>query len=84
MGATHFCPGTHLCGEGAAEICDNGNPETSPFLAASGDNNNWPAGWGALVNQQTIHRGAGTYYLKPSYHLSVPIFSQQRFDTFLK
>lgn len=82
MGATHFCPGTHLCGEGAADICDTGNPETSPFLVASGDDNNWPLGWGALVNQQTLHRGAGTYkysnVAERTMYLSLDLFNSQQ------
>eukprot|EP00934_Nitzschia_sp_Nitz4_P007669 Nitzschia sp. Nitz4//scaffold35_size145790//137213//140048//NITZ4_003060-RA/size145790-augustus-gene-0.127-mRNA-1//1//CDS//3329549214//7659//frame0 len=53
MGATHICPGTHLCGEGATDNCPEYN------LAMSGPNDNWPTGWGALVNQQTIHKGMG-------------------------
>ena len=52
MGATDICPGTHLCASGALLFC-----EESGF-AVSGKRDNWPAGWGALVNQQTSHRGA--------------------------
>ena len=52
MGATRICPGTHMCATGAFEFCaENG-------VQASGPQNNWPAGWGALVNQQTLHMGA--------------------------
>lgn len=53
MGATHVCPGSHLCSEGADVHCPLHN------LAMSGDDDNWPTGWGALVNQQTTHKGMG-------------------------
>ena len=53
MGATHVCPGSHLCSEGADENCPEHN------LAMSGDEDIWPTGWGALVNQQTTHKGMG-------------------------
>lgn len=53
MGATHVCPGSHLCSEGADENCFEHN------LAMSGDDDLWPTGWGALVNQQTTHKGMG-------------------------
>ncbi|KAL7569915.1 hypothetical protein ACA910_008578 [Epithemia clementina (nom. ined.)] len=52
MGATFICPGTHQCYAGGDEFCE----ETA--VQASGPRNNWPAGWGALVNQQTLHKGA--------------------------
>ena len=52
MGATYICPGTHMCYSGGEEFCD----ETA--VQASGPDNNWPVGWGALVNQQTLHKGA--------------------------
>jgi hypothetical protein len=53
MGATDICPGTQMCGDGgsAETICDKYS------FPASGNNNKWPKGWGALVNQQTTHRG---------------------------
>jgi hypothetical protein len=53
MGATDICPGTQMCGDGgsAEDICDRLS------VPASGTNNKWPKGWGALVNQQTTHRG---------------------------
>lgn len=55
MGATHVCPGTHLCSEGAEDASlDYG-------FSLSGDQDNWPAGWGALVNQQTVHKGMGHF-----------------------
>ncbi len=53
MGATHVCPGSHLCSEGTETHCARHN------LAMSGDDDNWPTGWGALVNQQTTHKGMG-------------------------
>jgi len=53
MGATHICPGTHLCSEGCEHHCPENN------LAMSGDNDNWQTGWGALINQQTTHKGMG-------------------------
>eukprot|EP00934_Nitzschia_sp_Nitz4_P001997 Nitzschia sp. Nitz4//scaffold21_size171442//47219//50125//NITZ4_002153-RA/size171442-processed-gene-0.112-mRNA-1//1//CDS//3329542387//1997//frame0 len=51
MGATHVCPGTHLCSDGFEDFCPRNN------VALSGEDDNWPMGWGALVNQQTIHKG---------------------------
>jgi hypothetical protein len=54
MGATHVCPGSHLCSEGCEEICPKHN------LPLSGiDGGVWKQGWGALVNQQTTHKGMG-------------------------
>lgn len=53
MGATHVCPGTHLCSSGCEEHCKDHN------LAMSGDDV-WPQGWGALINQQTTHKGKQT------------------------
>jgi hypothetical protein len=53
MGATHVCPGTHLCQDGATSQCPDYN------LAMSGEDDKWPKGWGALVNQQTTHKGMG-------------------------
>mmetsp|Transcript_23994 Transcript_23994/g.66489 ORF Transcript_23994/g.66489 Transcript_23994/m.66489 type:complete len:848 (-) Transcript_23994:674-3217(-) len=54
MGATHVCPGTHQCSE-ADEICNEYGA-----LAVSGDDGGfWKMGHGALVNQQTYHRGMG-------------------------
>jgi hypothetical protein len=53
MGATHVCPGSHMCSEGCEEYCPDHN------LAMSGENNLWPQGWGALLNQQTFHKGMG-------------------------
>ena len=52
MGATHVCSGSHLCSEGCEEYCPDHN------LAMSGEDY-WPQGWGALVNQQTTHKGMG-------------------------
>lgn len=53
MGATHVCPGTHLCSE-ADDVC----AEHGAF-AVSGETGVWKMGNGALVNQQTFHRGMG-------------------------
>ena len=50
MGATGICPGTHMCSESV--FCSDTGFQTS------GKNNNWPLGYGALVNQQTTHRGS--------------------------
>jgi len=41
-----------MCAEGCFEYCP-----TDGFQV-SGAKDNWPLGWGALVNQQTMHRGA--------------------------
>lgn len=53
MGATHVCPGTHLCTEGGEDTCFEYS------FPVSGDDDNWPTGWGALINQQTVHKGMG-------------------------
>jgi hypothetical protein len=50
MGATGICPGTHMCSE--TDFCAKTGFQTS------GVNNNWPLGYGALINQQTTHRGS--------------------------
>lgn len=51
MGATEVCPGTHHFSEGCNDLCER------DAFHASGSQNNWPMGFGALVNQQTTHRG---------------------------
>ena len=51
MGATGVCPGTHMCAAGCGEFC------VQTGFQLSGNNNNWPLGWGALLNQQTTHIG---------------------------
>lgn len=52
MGATDLCPGTQLCGGGTTEdVC------LEYGISAAGTQDKWPKGWGALVNQQTMHRG---------------------------
>lgn len=51
MGATDICPGSHMCADGALEYCDQTG------FQVSGVDDNWPAGYGALLNQQTSHRG---------------------------
>jgi hypothetical protein len=52
MGATGICPGSHMCAEGCSDYCvDTG-------FQVSGVDNNWPLGYGALINQQTTHRGS--------------------------
>ncbi|KAG7363319.1 hypothetical protein IV203_026679 [Nitzschia inconspicua] len=56
MGATHVCPGSHLCSDGAKKNCKD------HALAVSGPKGSggvWKMGWGALVNQQTFHKGMG-------------------------
>jgi hypothetical protein len=52
MGATGICPGTHMCAEGAGKLCGDSG------FQLSGEADNWPVGWGALLNQQTTHRGS--------------------------
>ena len=52
MGATDLCPGSHMCADGCYDFCNDHG------FQVSGKRDNWPAGWGALVNQQTFHRGA--------------------------
>jgi hypothetical protein len=68
MGATHVCPGTHLCSEGGPRVC----PRNHNNVALSGGKGHndptrndgvWQCGAGALVNQQTTHKGMG-YTLK--------------------
>lgn len=49
MGATGICPGTHMCSK--ADFCE------TEGVQVSGDTNHWEMGAGALVNQQTTHRG---------------------------
>ena len=52
MGATEICPGSHMCADGCFDYCpDRG-------LQLSGKADIWPLGWGALLNQQLMHRGA--------------------------
>jgi len=53
MGATHVLPGSHLCSDGAG---DHGDDYT---LAMSGKDGVWSMGSGALLNQQTFHKGMG-------------------------
>jgi len=53
MGATHVCPGSHMCSEGADDHCDDFD------LAMSGEGGIWSMGAGALLNQQTYHKGMG-------------------------
>jgi hypothetical protein len=56
MGATHVCPGSHICSDGAKQHCLDHN---LPMSGPKGDGGAWKMGWGALVNQQTFHRGMG-------------------------
>jgi hypothetical protein len=49
MGATHVCPGSHLCSN--EDYCE------SRAVPLSDYNKVWPRGWGAVYNQQTYHRG---------------------------
>jgi hypothetical protein len=51
MGATDICPGSHMCADGALEYCEEHG------FQVSGRDDNWPAGAGALLNQQLAHRG---------------------------
>eukprot|EP00536_Pseudo-nitzschia_multiseries_P009342 jgi/Psemu1/258035/estExt_Genewise1Plus.C_2580037 len=55
MGATHVCPGTHQCSE-ADGICSEYG---ALAVSGEGDGAVWSMGHGALVNQQTYHRGMG-------------------------
>ena len=50
MGSTDICPGTHIC-TGGTKFCQR------TAFRASGRADNWPAGYGALMNQQMTHRG---------------------------
>jgi hypothetical protein len=70
MGATHVCPGTHLCSAGGPTFC----PKNHNNIAMSGgkgrddphrNDNVWEVGAGALVNQQTTHKGMGYTYRDP-------------------
>jgi hypothetical protein len=56
MGATHVCPGSHLCSSGAKKSCPAKNIAVS---GPKGTGQVWKMGWGALVNQQTFHKGMG-------------------------
>ena len=51
MGATHVCPGSHLCGLGAHDVCYKHS------LSMAGDDDIWRTGWGIFINQQTLHKG---------------------------
>jgi hypothetical protein len=55
MGATGLCPGTTMCADGCGTFCS----ETGFRLSEATPEGHWPVGWGALVNQQTTHMGAG-------------------------
>jgi hypothetical protein len=47
MGATHVCPGTHLCSTGCSTFCPKGNN-----IAMSGppqEGGIWPMGWGECI-----------------------------------
>ena len=76
MGATEVCPGTHQISSGCNELC-----ETDAFHV-SGSQDNWPMGFGALVNQQTTHRGpAHTGKGQPERVLFILTFAPRpRFD----
>ena len=56
MGATHICPGSHLCSSGAKKNCA---PKNIAVSGPKGTGQVWKMGWGALVNQQTFHKGMG-------------------------
>jgi len=78
MGATHVCPGSHLCSE-AHDPC-----EEHGAFAVSGEGI-WAMGSGAFLNQQTFHRGMGytqkggidrvvliaTFASRPNYRLGL-------------
>lgn len=62
MGATHVCPGTHLCSAGCDNICPKRNLAVSDAFRNESDGTSvWPQGWGAFVNQQTTHKGMGHF-----------------------
>eukprot|EP00538_Stauroneis_constricta_P000442 CAMPEP_0119555242 /NCGR_PEP_ID=MMETSP1352-20130426/7519_1 /TAXON_ID=265584 /ORGANISM="Stauroneis constricta, Strain CCMP1120" /LENGTH=935 /DNA_ID=CAMNT_0007601979 /DNA_START=28 /DNA_END=2835 /DNA_ORIENTATION=- len=52
MGATHVCPGSHLCSTNCNVYCADHSLPVSGY-----GNSTWPRGSGALVNQQTTHKG---------------------------
>eukprot|EP00550_Attheya_septentrionalis_P007127 CAMPEP_0198284494 /NCGR_PEP_ID=MMETSP1449-20131203/3960_1 /TAXON_ID=420275 /ORGANISM="Attheya septentrionalis, Strain CCMP2084" /LENGTH=899 /DNA_ID=CAMNT_0043981587 /DNA_START=100 /DNA_END=2799 /DNA_ORIENTATION=+ len=54
MGATAGCPGSHICGQHAEELCQ------SLGFPVSGTST-WKTGHGFLMNQQAFHRGPGHY-----------------------
>jgi hypothetical protein len=56
MGATRVCPGSHLCSDGCDDNCHDGR---NIAVSGDGDEDKWPTGWGALVNQQATHKGMG-------------------------
>lgn len=56
MGATHVCPGSHLCSGGVSKHCTE---RTVAMSGPKGQGGVWNMGWGALVNQQTFHKGMG-------------------------
>jgi hypothetical protein len=60
MGATHVCPGSHLCSSGTKEYCPGYNIPMSGRNRKDGSY--WPTGWGALMNQQTTHKGMGFFH----------------------
>ena len=55
MGSTHVCPGSHLCSDAETECDENG----AFAVSGDGDDDFWPMGSGALLNQQTYHKGMG-------------------------
>jgi ectoine hydroxylase-related dioxygenase (phytanoyl-CoA dioxygenase family) len=68
MGATHICPGSHICGTGAEGPCNKYNIAMSggrarqkrggrSKMGSTDTSSTWQAGWGALMNSQAIHRG---------------------------
>jgi hypothetical protein len=56
MGATHVCPGSHICSR--EDYCE------SRAVPLSDYNKVGPRGWGAVYNQQTYHRGGA--HIDPS------------------
>jgi hypothetical protein len=44
MGATHVCPGTHVCSVGSDDFCPDGN--NVALSGPEGEGGIWPMGWG--------------------------------------
>ena len=61
MGATHVCPGSHYCSENCERYCQHlgGNIPLSGKNSRNNPEKVWKQGYGALVNQQTTHKGMG-------------------------
>ena len=61
MGATHVCPGSHYCSVNCERYCQHfgGNIPLSGKKSQNNRDKVWKQGYGALVNQQTTHKGMG-------------------------